>query len=85
MFADTCMVCGNEIETNIWGEPVDDCNCLEHKFKSSFVHRNLDVSENSEEYLNETDDEERLNTIDPTMDDTDLEDYVIKKAGNSNA
>ena len=87
MFADNCEVCGGEIETNIWGEPVDSYRCLKHKFQSDFVRRDVDVSENSEEYANEEDDDvARFDRPELTMDDdTDLEDYVIKKSGSTNA
>ena len=87
MFADACEICGSEIETNIWGEPVDACRCLKHKFMSDFVRRNVDVSENSEDYANEEDDEDaRFNRPELTMDDdTDLEDYVLSKSGTTSA
>jgi len=87
MFADACEICGGEIETNIWGEPVDACRCLKHKFQTDFIRRDVDVSENSEEFNSEEDDEDaRFNQHEVSMDDdTDLEDYVLKKSGSTNA
>lgn len=83
MFSNSCSVCGNEIETNIFGEPVSDCYCLKHKYLSDFNHTFVDQTENSE-YFNLESDE--LQTIDLSceMKDTDLEAYVVSKNGSNN-
>ena len=84
MFANSCSVCGEQIETDIWGEPVHSCLCMRHKYLEDFVHRDVDVSANSDDYLVESgsDDDSRFNRVELSMDD-DLEDYVLKKSGNT--
>ena len=87
MFANTCLDCGEEIELNIWGESVSDQFCLKHKYLNEFTRRQVDVSDNTTEFEQETDDDlDRFNHQDVTMDDdTDLEDYVLKKSGTTSA
>lgn len=87
MFAEVCLDCGEEIETNIWGEPISSDYCLEHKYLNEFAHREIDVQGGySEEFMEEADedDTERFNKGEVTMDDdTDLEDEILKKVGNT--
>lgn len=88
MFAEVCTECGEEIETNIWGEPVSDMYCLEHKYMLEFKHRDIDVAAGySEDFLEEADEDPdaRFGGGEVTMDDddTDLEDEILKKTGNT--
>ena len=86
MFADVCLSCGEEIETNIWGEPVSSSYCLEHKFLEEFIHRNITVDSGySEDFLEEEDSEDKfeLGGHDDEDDDTDLEEQVLAKSGNT--
>lgn len=88
MFASTCLSCGEEIETNIWGEPVSADYCLEHMYLEQFKHRDIEVATGySEDFLEEANEneDERFNKGEITMDDedTDLEEQVLKKSGNT--
>ena len=60
---------------------------MKHKYLNEFTRRQVDVSDNTTEFEQETDDDlDRFNHQDVTMDDdTDLEDYVLKKSGTTSA
>lgn len=78
MFADVCLECGEEIELNIWGESIDPTYCLEHKYLTTFAHREGVDSE----YSDIEDAEDDVVDIGGHDDDDDPEDVSEKYEGN---
>lgn len=86
MFSGTCLECGGEIETNIWGEDLTDTYCLEHYYSLNFEHRDSVLVEQgySEEFEDEEDTTEfDVGGHDDDDEDTDLEDEIIAKTGGT--
>ena len=91
MFGSYCIHsgCDEQIEDSIWGEPISDTYCLEHKYLNTFVHRDtIDVVAGfSAEFEEEAENDEAPIDLgghdDDDDDDTDLEEQVLAKSGNT--
>lgn len=84
MFATGCEVCGEEIEDTIWGEPVSEQYCLEHKYLEGFKRRAIEVQVGQSEDMDDQEEEKfELGGHDDDDEDTDLEDEILSKTGNT--